>query len=189
MKALTLQQPWASFVARGVKTIESRSWNTKYRGPLAIHAGASWSPHWLEWMSPDDWRCNALDEINVDLEEDCNGSGWYRPHWRDLPHQAVIATCMLTDVVPMVRFLSKGPGDEPEPPWEPWDGPTPPMPMLSLNNDATRASTHRPYRDVTDQLPYGEFAPGRWAWLLTDIGPFAEPVPASGRQGLWEWTP
>lgn len=38
MKALTLTQPWATFVALGVKTLETRSWKTEYRGPLAIHA-------------------------------------------------------------------------------------------------------------------------------------------------------
>ena len=38
MKALTLWQPWASLVAVGWKGIETRSWGTDYRGPLAIHA-------------------------------------------------------------------------------------------------------------------------------------------------------
>ncbi len=38
MRALSLHQPWASLIAEGVKTIETRSWATKYRGPLAIHA-------------------------------------------------------------------------------------------------------------------------------------------------------
>lgn len=38
MKALTLYQPWASLIAIGAKRIETRSWGTSYRGPLAIHA-------------------------------------------------------------------------------------------------------------------------------------------------------
>ncbi len=38
MKALTLTQPWATAIATGVKAIETRSWRTHYRGPLAIHA-------------------------------------------------------------------------------------------------------------------------------------------------------
>ncbi len=38
MKAITLWQPWASLIAIGAKKIETRSWATKYRGPLAIHA-------------------------------------------------------------------------------------------------------------------------------------------------------
>ena len=39
MKALTLYQPWATLVAIGAKKIETRSWPTKYRGTIAIHAG------------------------------------------------------------------------------------------------------------------------------------------------------
>jgi len=39
MKALTIIQPWATLIAIGAKKIETRSWATKYRGPLAIHAG------------------------------------------------------------------------------------------------------------------------------------------------------
>lgn len=38
MKAITIWQPWAEFVAAGVKHNETRSWATKYRGPIAIHA-------------------------------------------------------------------------------------------------------------------------------------------------------
>lgn len=38
MKALTLTQPWATLVAIGAKKIETRSWPTTYRGPIAIHA-------------------------------------------------------------------------------------------------------------------------------------------------------
>ena len=34
VKALTLHQPWASLMAWGVKTIETRGWATAYRGPL-----------------------------------------------------------------------------------------------------------------------------------------------------------
>lgn len=39
MKALTLIQPWATLIALEEKKIETRSWDTKYRGALAIHAG------------------------------------------------------------------------------------------------------------------------------------------------------
>jgi len=38
VKALTLTQPWASLMALGYKQVETRSWKTQYRGPLAIHA-------------------------------------------------------------------------------------------------------------------------------------------------------
>ena len=38
MKAISLWQPWASAMALGWKRNETRSWSTKYRGPLLIHA-------------------------------------------------------------------------------------------------------------------------------------------------------
>ncbi|MCK4760501.1 MAG: ASCH domain-containing protein [Candidatus Aminicenantes bacterium] len=36
MKALSLIQPYASLIAIGKKTIETRAWSTKYRGKLLI---------------------------------------------------------------------------------------------------------------------------------------------------------
>lgn len=41
MKVLTLKQPWATLVAEGIKKYEFRSWKTKYRGKILIHAGSS----------------------------------------------------------------------------------------------------------------------------------------------------
>src|SRR5688500_9822529 len=38
IRALTLHQPYATLVAVGAKTIETRSWSTNYRGRIAIHA-------------------------------------------------------------------------------------------------------------------------------------------------------
>ena len=35
-KAISLKQPWANLVATGKKTIETRTWPTKYRGDLVI---------------------------------------------------------------------------------------------------------------------------------------------------------
>lgn len=36
VKALSVKQPWANMIASGRKTIETRRWSTKYRGPLLI---------------------------------------------------------------------------------------------------------------------------------------------------------
>lgn len=45
MKAITIRQPWAALIVAGIKDIENRTWTTKYRGPLLIHAGgAEWEP-------------------------------------------------------------------------------------------------------------------------------------------------
>lgn len=47
MKCLTFIQPWASLIVDGRKLIETRSWPTKYRGTIGIHAG----------MTPDKAAC------------------------------------------------------------------------------------------------------------------------------------
>ncbi len=43
--ALSIKQPWASLIAQGSKTIETRVWSTLYRGPLVICS--SKEPHHL----------------------------------------------------------------------------------------------------------------------------------------------
>lgn len=38
MKVISIIQPWATLIAIGEKRFETRSWSTKHRGELAIHA-------------------------------------------------------------------------------------------------------------------------------------------------------
>ena len=40
MKALTVQQPFASLICQGIKDVENRSWRTNFRGTIYIHAAA-----------------------------------------------------------------------------------------------------------------------------------------------------
>ena len=39
MKVITIKQPWATLIAKGYKEYEFRTWKTKYRGEILIHAG------------------------------------------------------------------------------------------------------------------------------------------------------
>lgn len=39
MKALSIKQPWAWLICKGMKDVENRSWPTKFRGRVFIHAG------------------------------------------------------------------------------------------------------------------------------------------------------
>lgn len=34
---------------------------------------------------------------------------------------------------------------------------------------------------------FGDWTPGRWAWKLENIRRLQEPIPISGKQGLWSW--
>lgn len=42
MKLISLWEPWASFMAQGLKRYETRSWATPYRGILGVHAAKRW---------------------------------------------------------------------------------------------------------------------------------------------------
>ena len=48
MKAITIKQPWASLIVKGYKKYEFRSWKTKYRGKILIHAVISIEKDMLE---------------------------------------------------------------------------------------------------------------------------------------------
>lgn len=190
MKALTLWQPWASLVARGEKTIETRSWPTDYRGPLAIHAAARPMRDARDCHGTADCFCPGADGLSgaplvfpFEIAEICS------VHGADVPLQAVIARCELLDVVPIIErddtlavawsaHVAVAPGSGRLVHWK--------------GRTAHDGAMGRPTwvtQDVEDQRHLGDFTPGRYAWLLDDIAPFDEPVPARGYQRLWEWTP
>lgn len=55
MKVITLWQPWASFIALGWKTIETRThnrFNNLFGQTIAIHAGMNYDEDWKEYALP-----------------------------------------------------------------------------------------------------------------------------------------
>lgn len=48
MKCLSVNQPFATLIAIGVKGYETRSWMTHYTGPLAIHASKNFPDYYKE---------------------------------------------------------------------------------------------------------------------------------------------
>ncbi len=44
MKCLSLAEPYATLIKNSIKTIETRSWKTLYRGELYIHASSTKIP-------------------------------------------------------------------------------------------------------------------------------------------------
>ena len=58
--ALSMKQPWAMLLVHGRKTIEVRSWATKRRGPVLIHAARVPDPRPEAWAHvPPEWREEA----------------------------------------------------------------------------------------------------------------------------------
>lgn len=185
MKALSLWQPWASLVAIGAKTIETRSWSTSYRGPLAIHAaktsrGFYELPGDCEGNEEAGWRYGFIGDFQAGYchrssDEGTRGDTFLvdlEPSHPTLeiqpPLGAVVATATLVEVLPVEAII-----------WTPEDGIAGRRWGLG---DGCAAVDER-------ERPYGDYSPGRFAWLLNDIEPLAEPAPARGAQQLWTWAP
>jgi hypothetical protein len=78
--ALSVRQPWASLIVLGIKKVENRTWPTKHRGRLWIHAGRREGRDvaaWLQEFVPDAWA--AL------------------PPWNELPIGSILGSVVLVD--------------------------------------------------------------------------------------------
>jgi activating signal cointegrator 1 len=75
---ISVRQPWAMMLALGIKQFETRSWETQYRGPLAIHASSRMSPDDQRWF----YECPEAQEALTHY-------GYYHPGF--LPLGAILA--------------------------------------------------------------------------------------------------
>jgi activating signal cointegrator 1 len=65
VRALSLLQPWASLMAFGEKRVETRGWETQYRGWLAIAASKAWKRDDIEMAMTDPDFVWAWGQHNV----------------------------------------------------------------------------------------------------------------------------
>jgi hypothetical protein len=98
MRALSLEQPWATLVLHGAKRYETRSWHTPYRGPLAIHAGRMITPAAQTLCRLEPFR-SVLAAAGIH-------------DWKQLPRGAVLGTVQLLAILPVELVLPLGPQEE-----------------------------------------------------------------------------
>ena len=158
MKAITILQPWASLIACGAKKIETRGWATKYRGPIAIHAGKSTT------LSPwsGEFSTKTRDAIVSMLWPEARDNRYVSitDSWEELPRGKVIAVADLVDCVQVVGFDDFANA-----------------PILDRKEWLLQNA---------NEVAFGDYRVGRYAWLLENVRPIT-PVPARGQQGLWNW--
>lgn len=69
MKAISVKQPWATLIAHGFKDIENRTWMTRQRGTVLIHASKGMTlnewDHAMEFAAP---MLRAAMELDPTLE-------------------------------------------------------------------------------------------------------------------------
>ncbi len=89
MKVLSLLQPWASLVVLGHKKIETRSWDTKHRGELLIHASKK--------------KIRVDENTQALLDHLCEIPG-FMEDYDQLPYGAIIGKVNLIDTIPTAIF-------------------------------------------------------------------------------------
>ena len=150
MRVLTLTQPWATLVAIGAKRIETRSWATKYRGPLLIHAAAGLGP--VGGVLGLGAQCSVEPFWGV-----LHAADYMRSDM--LPRGAIVAVAELVSVIPTEILNRQG--------------------SWIIDTDTW---------SMTDQeRAFGDYTPGRYAWLLSDVQALPTPIPVKGQLGLWEY--
>lgn len=173
MKALTLHQPWATLVAAGAKTIETRFW--KPNGVLlgeriAIHAAKAFPNYGKEACVVEPFRSvlTAKGCIETDLGVS-SGGRLLHGLVSHLPLGAIVCTANFVGCVP-TRFCSEG------------------QDYLRTGYEVhTRANGNIVAVFLSEQeAAFGNYGPGVTVWLLEDIQPLPEPIPARGFQQLWE---
>lgn len=150
MKALTLTQPWATLIALGAKRIETRSWSTDYRGPLAIHAAKGLGPVGGKSGLQEQCRVPAFAHALRSMPAQ------YETKEFVLPLGSIVATVILVDV----RRID-----------------------MKLRGEVI-AQTIAP-----NEIEFGLYDTGRYAWYLEKVSPLASPIECKGALGLWDVPP
>ena len=149
-KTLTIAQPWATLVAIGAKRIETRSWQTNYRGDIAIHAGKG--------LVASGGRSGLIGLCNT-------------MHFQQALHEGGFITHNHCDFDAM------------------------PTAKMEFGSIIAVAELHdiRPTTEIADsisqqELAFGDYSPGRFAWMLRNVRVLGAPIQAKGALGLWNAT-
>lgn len=165
MKVISIQQPFASLVALGCKSIETRSrdFSGGYRGPLAIHASKGFPREYREF-------CFGRNDISYGL--------FHFAHYysvNSFPLGEILAVCDLIDCV-YIRDTSQCRAIVAK--------------HLAANphaGDWTRFMLHGGEHDITQEIRFGDYTPGRYMYLLSNVVALPQPIPAKGSLGLWNF--
>lgn len=161
IKVLSLLQPWATLVAEGLKRVETRSWSTSYRGPIAIHATKKFTrSDWEMIMVKTHWaRPSCIHAIRRALTR-----AGYTTH-QQFPTGCIVA---LAD---LVACRSTAFGIES---------------MLTCDGHPIQGYEWMD-KLSEDERAFGDYGPNRWGWFLENVRRLEDPIPARGALGLWDF--
>jgi len=107
--------------------------------------------------------CETLANLDKQFNNALTGSKEWNPDiWDTLPFGSVIAICNLVDCL-KIKSLDKADG----------------VPVFARLENG---------QDISgNELVFGDYTPGRYAWKLEDVHRLIMPIQARGRQSLWNW--
>lgn len=154
MRILSLWQPWATLVVRGLKKFETRSWGTDYRGTILIHAAKEWNGELAQLCltHPFQWALDLVHEISH-LKHVSQFERGKQLKTFGLPFGQVIGQVTLKDIWPTTQIR---------------------------DDEAVRTELGITYQE----LHFGDYREGRKAWRLICPCEYPEPIKWSGMQGL-----
>jgi hypothetical protein len=175
MKAISLWQPWASLIACGAKPYETRSWAPPREligQTIAIHAAKKIDKGAAQFA--EELMYGQHKPGGFDLADKLAASFKGAPdEMMGLFGQAVMAIGCVVCTARLDAAFQLG---------EPGEG------TAVLAARVVRRLTSRQMSEcfTVRYDDFGDYAPGRWAWLLRDVKPLTPPVPAIGRQGFFD---
>lgn len=161
MKTLSLWQPWASLV-----------WLVGHQDPEVARMGKR--------IETRGWPTKYRGPLAIHAAKKPFNTGFYLDRelypfadalglpdifsFDTLPYGCIIAVCTLVDCVKITG-------------------------RTSIDGKIVAAQL-ADGREVTgNELVFGDYTPGRFAWILEDVRPLPKPIPAKGHQSLWNWEP
>ena len=172
LKALTINEPWASLIVSGEKTIETRPYATSFRGKIAIHAAKS--SRFVD--RPQDF--NAIPAFLKLIHYQIKRGKIQSEFMADsLDLGCIIATADLVDCRKII-----GTRDEPV--------------TLAATRETIMVANSKiilegnPYNmeiDGTREYDLGDYTPGHYAWIFKNIHRIIQPIPVKGHPQLWNF--
>lgn len=152
IKVITIWQPWASLIAYLAKIYETRTWETSYRGPIAIHAAKK------SWGFPGGAPTVAMLKVfGLTIEDSLP----------DFPYGCIIATAELVGCHRIIQITDGG--------------------LDVYWHYGQRPLTVRTLKMSDSEHLFGDFASGHYVWEFANVKKLDKPIPAKGRQGIWNW--
>jgi hypothetical protein len=176
LRVLSLWQPWATLWADPAlpKTIETRPRPVPATIPLPawvlIHAAARPVDH-----------VTRVGSFGVYRQADACRMLHDRLGWVEVPLGAVVGAARITECLPIVEWADATPPA--------WAARGDDFILVRGAEAAAMVGPPSPRQDLTAELPYGDYTPGRWGYVTDRTVLFPEPIPWRGAQGWQRATP